>query len=115
MLKHHHFIKIKSALFTTFIIYQRQSKTQADKSEAQACPTLKENVRLGGGGGEKRLFKISFCPWLEQLSYVVILNARQVNVQTLLQTERPGQLEQSTSDWQSLTPFLSEMTKPRHQ
>lgn len=47
MLKHHHFIKIKSALFTTLIIYWRQSKTQADKSEAQACPTLKENVRLG--------------------------------------------------------------------
>lgn len=47
MLKHHHFIKIKSALFTTLIIYRRQSKTQADKSEAQACPTSKENARLG--------------------------------------------------------------------
>lgn len=47
MLKHHRFIKIKSALFTTLIIYRRQSETQADKSEARACPRLEEKVRLG--------------------------------------------------------------------
>lgn len=101
MLKHRHFIKIKSALVTTLFTGEspKPKRTRVRRELVQLQRTR--------GSGEAAVGNI-FLSLAGAALLRRVLNARQVNARLLLQPEGPVQREQPTKPgWQSLTPFLS--------
>lgn len=105
VLKHCHFIKIKSALVTTVFT--------GESPKPKRTRGRREPVQLQGprGRGEAAVWSI-FVSLAGAALLRRDLKARQVNARLLLQPGHPAQREQPKNwGWQSLTPFLSLHTR----
>lgn len=100
VLKHCHFIKIKSALVTTLLTGE-SPKPKRTRGRREACPA----------SGTAAVWSI-FVSLAGAALLRRDLKARQVNARLLLQPGHPAQREQPKNwGWQSLTPFLSLHTR----
>lgn len=100
VLKHCHFIKIKSALVTTLLAGE-SPKPKRTRGRREACPA----------SGTAAVWSI-FVSLAGAALLRRDLKARQVKARLLLQPGHPAQREQPKNwGWQSLTPFLSLHTR----